>query len=172
MVILVNMDKRDYGITNNIKILVIDKDVNMLEICRDILENEGYIVQITSSINGFFARLSNESPEVLLLDLEMPEIDSLPLLHEIQQTAPNCCIIGMGVRELPETAIQQEEICDYLIKPFSIEQLKMSVYRCLKCLELMKQEEEFDTRMGKVKNYLRNVANNLEKSAFFISTKV
>jgi len=148
--------------TNSIKILVVDKDVNMLEICCDVLESKGYLVQTTSSIDGLIARLLNEPPEVLLLDLEMPGIDSLTFLHEIQQTAPDCCIVGMGVRESPtlaETAIQQEKICDYLIKPFSIEQLKMSVYRCLKCLKLMKQEEEFDTRVKKVGNYLRTVAN-------------
>jgi len=160
-----NETKRIPEMTNNIKILVVDKDANMLEICRDVLEREGYIVQTTSSIDGLIARLLSKPPEVLLLDLEMPEIDSSTLFHEIQQTAPDCCIIGMSVREshaLVE-AVRRQEICDYLIKPFSIEQLKVSVYRCLKRLKLMKRKEEFDTRVGKVRNYLCNVASNLEK---------
>ena len=109
---------------------------------------------------------------MLLLDFEMPGIDYLTFLNELRQTVPDCCIIGTGVRESPalaEIAIQQEEICDYLIKPFSIEQLKMGVYRSLKRLKLIKQEKEFSRRVENVGNYLYNVANNLTASTVFIS---
>ena len=167
--------KKSFEMTDNIKVLVVDKDENMLEICRDILEDEGYIVQTTSSINGFIASLLNkELPEILLLDLEMPGIDYLTFLHELRQVALNCCIIGIGVRESPtlaEIAIQQEEICDYLMKPYSIEQLQRSIYRCLKHLRLMKREEQFDARVEMAKNYLRSVANNLVQSTVFIYGK-
>ena len=153
-------------LTNNIRILVVDKDINLLEICHDVLEDEGYIVQTTSDIDELTLKLLREPPEVLLLDLEIPGIDSLAFFHMIQQIALDCGIIGMSVDELPssvEAVIQQKEIYDYLIKPFSTKQLKMGVCRCLRHLELVKREEEFDMRLGKVRNYLHNVADSLEK---------
>ena len=148
-----------------ITILVVDRDLNMLEVCRDVLEGEGCIIQTTSSVDGLIARLLNEPPEVLLLDLEMSKSDGLNFLHKIRQIAPYCCIIGMSVRESPvlAEAVVQQEICDHLVKPFSVEQLRMSVGRCLEHLKLVKREEELDTRVGKIRNYLHNAANDLEK---------
>jgi DNA-binding NtrC family response regulator len=161
-----NGSRKDSGLTNNVRILVVDKDINLLEICHDVLEEEGYIVQTTSNVDELIARLLKEPPEVLLLDLEIPGIDSLVLFHMIQQIALGCGIIGMSVGELPrsvEAVIQQQEVYDYLIKPFSTKQLKMGICRCLRQLELMKREEEFDMRVGKVRSYLHNVADSLEK---------
>lgn len=148
-----------------ITILVVDKDVNILEICRDILEDEGCIVESASAINGLMARLLSEPPEILLLDLEMPGIAGSTFLHEIQQIAPYCCIVGMSVREssaLAEAVVQQK-VHDHLVKPFSVEQLRTSVRRCLKLLKLVKREEKLDMRVGKIRGYLYNAANDLGK---------
>ena len=153
-------------IPDSIKILIVDRDANMLEVCRDVLERAGCIAQTTNSIDGLIAKLLDEPPELLLLDFDMPEIDSLTFLHEIQRSVPSCCIIGTSVCASPtlvEAAIQEKEICDYLTKPFSIEQLKMSIYRCMKRLKLVKREEEFGIRVRKVRDYLRDVVINLEK---------
>ncbi len=67
---------------NQAHILVVDDEPDIRELVRDILEDEGY--KVTVAENGQTARKSfaSHSPDLVLLDIWMPDVDGITLLKE------------------------------------------------------------------------------------------
>ena len=64
------------------KVLIVDDEVGIRELLREILEDEGYAVETAE--NGLQAneRLEAERPDVILLDIWMPDVDGITLLRQ------------------------------------------------------------------------------------------
>lgn len=118
------------------RILVIDDDQAVREILRDLLESEGYEVEVASDGLIAWERLVSrkESYDMLLLDLVMPRMDGIQLIRRLQH---------LGHGWLPPTiaisansdAIQKVEgmgIHHTLTKPFDLEKVLALVALCRK----------------------------------------
>jgi len=80
------MLKRHKMTNANFKILVIDIDTEVLSTIKAGLKAEGFIV-ITSTVSRQAIQLAiEEQPQLVLLDLLMPELDGIELLSHINQT--------------------------------------------------------------------------------------
>lgn len=68
------------------KILIVDDDPDIRDVLTIILEAQGY--QITVARNGIegFAKLSDEKPDLIILDLLMPKMDGFAVYKELQNT--------------------------------------------------------------------------------------
>ncbi|MCB8946014.1 MAG: response regulator [Ardenticatenaceae bacterium] len=66
------------------KVLVVDDEASLVELCRIILENAGYTVR--GAINGREAlkSIQEEMPDVVLLDVMMPGMDGIEVCREIR----------------------------------------------------------------------------------------
>ena len=118
------------------KILVIDDDKAINELIKINLELQGYeVIQAFNGVEGF-AKAKQEEPELLILDVMMPEVDGFTVAQRIRQYP-----------ELSETpilmltALSQIEnkvngfnigVDDYLTKPFEIDELIVRVRALLK----------------------------------------
>ncbi len=117
------------------KIIVIDDDVAILELIRINLELSGYDCKTASNPVVGFQMVKQEAPDLIILDIMMPEIDGYSLAHKIRQTdeikdTPIIMLTALG--ELDDKLKGfNSGVDDYLTKPFEIEELKARVLALL-----------------------------------------
>ena len=77
----------------NWKILLIDDEPDLLDLIKEILEQEGY--QIFCATNGADGILLNarENPDLIVLDLRMPEMDGIETLQHIRKTDDQVIVV-------------------------------------------------------------------------------
>ncbi len=102
----------------HIKVLVIDDDVETIELIRIILEPKSFEVYTTHSAKNGLEMAKDINPEVIVVDLLMPEMDGLTICHEIRQFSQTPILVLSAVNR-PGIISQALEVGadDYLNKP-------------------------------------------------------
>ena len=118
------------------KILVIDDDVSINELIKINLEIQGYkVISATDGIKGF-ALCKQELPDLVILDVMMPEVDGYTVAKYIREnsTTKEIPILMLTALGMLDDKIKGFDIGvdDYLVKPFEIEELKVRVRALLK----------------------------------------
>jgi DNA-binding NtrC family response regulator len=115
--------------TTGVSLLAVDDDPLSLDLARDSLGSLG--VRILTASTGADARtvLAAERPQIVLLDLMLPDANGLELLEEITQAAPGTDVILLTGHYTPESAVEaiRKGACDYLTKPVKIATLRARV---------------------------------------------
>jgi two-component system nitrogen regulation response regulator NtrX len=116
------------------RILVVDDEADIRELLRDILEEEGYAVEVAA--NGSEARnaCAAEAPDLVLLDIWMPDIDGISLLREWQQSqSMSAPVVMMSGHGTVDTAVEATRLgaVDYVEKPLSLAKLLRTVESAL-----------------------------------------
>lgn len=117
------------------QILVVDDEIGIRELLSEILVDEGHDVMLAESA-GVARRLrETQRPDLVLLDIWMPDTDGITLLKEWagtgQLTMPVVMMSGHGTIE---TAVEATRIgaLDYLEKPIALQRLLSTVKRALR----------------------------------------
>ena len=106
------------------KILVVDDDLNICELLKLYLENEGYTVFTANdgqeAVNTFQAK----SPDLVLLDIMLPKMDGWQVCREIRKTS-SAPIIMLTAKSAEIDKVVGLEIGadDYVTKPYSFREL-------------------------------------------------
>jgi two-component system sensor histidine kinase/response regulator len=113
------------------RVFVIDDDEVMLLSCRRILEKAGY--QVETFINGHagLRRLDEVRPQLLLVDLKMPEIDGFQVIDLVRRLDPAIVIAVLTGYATIANAIEAMKAgaYDFLPKPFTPDELRLLVNR-------------------------------------------
>lgn len=141
-------------------ILVVDDEPDIRNLVQEILIDEGYDVVVAE--NAAEARKSRRSrrPDLILLDIWMPDVDGITLLKEWQsEGVGNAPVIMMSGHGTVETAVEATRLgaYDFIEKPLSLAKLLLTVERALEAYKL--QRENVDMR-----EHLRPVVEPLGKS--------
>lgn len=114
-------------------ILVVDDEPAIRELIQDILQDEGYQVTIAEDGNTARARLSEQLPQLVLLDIWMPDIDGISLLREFKQQEPNLAVVMISGHGTIETAVEATRLgaSDFIEKPLSTAKLLRGVEAAL-----------------------------------------
>ena len=115
-------------------ILVVDDEADIRGLVKEILSEEGYEVEVAS--NGAEARSlrQRQQPDLILLDIWMPDVDGITLLREWSATAQDGCpVVMMSGHGTVETAVEATRLgaVDFVEKPLSIAKLLRTVERGL-----------------------------------------
>ncbi len=107
------------------RILVVDDD---LAVCRSIdraLRLEGYEVLTVSSGGEALEAVAQRSPDALVLDLQLPDIDGLQVCRRIRDAGDDTPILMLTARLAIDDRVQGLDAGadDYLVKPFALEEL-------------------------------------------------
>ncbi len=122
------------------KILVVDDEPAILDLCSEVLIGDGHEVSTAKNGEEAVQRL-DEGWDIVLTDLTMPgEIDGSELVWRARGVGNADVLIMTGYPAL-ETAVQaiKDGAYDYLIKPFSIDALSFAVKRCVVKRELSQE---------------------------------
>ena len=116
------------------KILVVDDEPDIRDLVSEILEDEGYEVSVAE--NGEAARqaFARQTPDLVLLDIWMPDIDGITLLKEWAAGAePACPVVIMSGHGTLETAVEATRLGahDFVQKPISLAKLLSIVSQAL-----------------------------------------
>lgn len=112
------------------KLLVVDDEPAVRESLRGILAQEGHQVSTAASGEEALASLSDDSFDLILLDLKMPGIDGLEVLQEAKRTAPDTVVILLTAYGTLDSAVGalRHGAHDYLLKPCSVGEIVASVH--------------------------------------------
>ena len=116
--------------------MVVDDEPAVVTIHHVMLEQQGFIVRQSYSGPELFASLEKEKPDLIILDVMMPEMDGLEAARRIRENPHTHAIPIIAVTALSSRKDKKkclESGCDdYLSKPFTASQLSSSITRLLK----------------------------------------
>lgn len=123
-------------------ILVVDDEPDIRTLVSEILEDEDY--SVATAENGAAARnaLRDRRPDLVLLDIWMPDIDGITLLKEwSEDDGLPCPVIMMSGHGTVETAVEATRYgaYDFLEKPLSLAKLLLTVERSLEANKLQRE---------------------------------
>ena len=115
-------------------ILISDDAAFMRMMIQDILTKNGYNV-VGEAENGKIAvdKYMELKPDLVLMDITMPEMDGIESLKEIRAKDPNACVImcsAMGQQAMVIEAIQSGAK-DFIVKPFQAERVLEAVKKVI-----------------------------------------
>ena len=123
-------------------ILVVDDEPDILALIRDILEDEGYEVDLARDADSARAARRNRRPDLVLLDIWMPDSDGISLLKEWSESdTGDTPVIMMSGHGTVETAVEATRLgaYDFLEKPLSTAKLLLTIRRALEAAELRRE---------------------------------
>jgi len=117
----------------NKTILVVDDEDDVRESVREVLRDEGYRVVDTADGTRVLELIRQERPELVLLDIWMPQVDGIGLLKEIKTQEPELNVVMVSGHGNIHTAVTATKFgaFDLLEKPVSLDGLLLTVQRAL-----------------------------------------
>jgi DNA-binding response OmpR family regulator len=114
-------------------VLVVDDDIRMLRMIRRMLELEGFQVLVASSGEAALKIFEKETPDIVLLDIMMPDMDGYTVCQHIREFS-QVPIIMVTARDDDKEKVEGLNIGadDYVTKPFSASELAARVRAVLR----------------------------------------
>ena len=115
-------------------ILVVDDEADIRGLLKEILSEEGYAVEVAANAAQARASRARQTPDLVLLDIWMPDVDGITLLREWSATAgDDCPVVMMSGHGTVETAMEATRLgaFDFVEKPLSLAKLLRTVERAL-----------------------------------------
>ena len=115
------------------RILIVDDQVPILQFLGRTMEEQGHDVTTATSLAEARERVPAVGPDLVLLDMLLPDGNGLDLLRELRREHPHMAVILMTAYGEIETAVEavRAGAHDFITKPFNLEQLLLSVERVL-----------------------------------------
>lgn len=119
----------------NKQILVVDDEIGIRELLSEILFDEGYQVHLAENAEQARAHRNEREPDLVLLDIWMPDTDGVTLLKEwVEQDLLTMPVVMMSGHGTIETAVEATRIgaVDFLEKPISLQKLLNTIEKAIK----------------------------------------
>lgn len=111
------------------EILVVDDEANIRRMVGRLLETEGHRVREAAHGAAALAAVAEEEPDVVLLDLAMPEMDGLTALRSLREGRPDLPVVMMSGRATLADAVQATKLgaFHFIEKPLNPEAVLLTV---------------------------------------------
>jgi putative PEP-CTERM system response regulator len=121
-------------------VLIVDDEVGTRESIKMILKND-YEVFLAKDAEEAFVQIKGHSPDVILLDIILPDIDGLKVLEKIKENDPEVVVIMITATKTVKTAVEAMKLgaYDYVTKPFDVDELRLIISRALSNQALEKE---------------------------------
>lgn len=145
-------------------VYIVEDDNNISEIESFALKNSGYITEVFETGKIFFKHLQNKKPDIVLLDIMLPDMDGLEILKKMKNTHDYkkipVIMVTAKTTEIDKVKGLDLGADDYISKPFGIMELISRVKALLR--RTLNLEEE------KVLSY-ESVVMDVEKRAVYVN---
>ena len=110
-------------------ILVIDDDVEMRDVLFDLLSLDGYEVLLAADGSSGIERYRNSLPELVITDLQMPNVNGIEVLEELKNEFPDTPIMVItGVSDMTMIEEAIEHAANRILKkPFEVDELLTAI---------------------------------------------
>ena len=126
------------------RILVIDDDENIRATIEEFLSLAGYRVEGAGGGREALDRLGTASYDLVISDLQMPDMDGLAVIGWIRETHPSLPVLVMTGHATVESSVQALRLgaYDYLLKPFRLDEVERTIENCLERRRLERRNLE------------------------------
>ncbi len=134
-------------------ILVVDDEVGARESLKMILKGS-YQVFLARNAEEAFRQIHDHVPDVILLDIILPDMDGLKILEKLKQSLPDQIVIMITATKTVKTAVEAMKLgaYDYITKPFDVDELRLIINRALSSKALKEENRrlwiEVDRNFG------------------------
>ncbi len=131
------------------RVLVVDDEQSMRNMLAIALQQEGY--EVVTAEDGEAARREIEarSVDLIVSDIRMPGLDGIEVLRFAREHTPGTEVILVTAYASTASAVEALRLgaYDYIIKPFDIDELKLTVQRALEVKELRKENVDLKLQL-------------------------
>jgi two-component system, NtrC family, nitrogen regulation response regulator NtrX len=130
-------------------ILVVDDEEAIVSSLSSILQDEGYEVSVAKSGAEALKTYMADPPDLMLLDIWMPDMDGLETLRRIREFVPTAQVMVMSGHGSIETAVKAIKLgaYDYIEKPLSLENVTLRVKHALEQYRLEEENRSLRTKV-------------------------
>jgi len=112
------------------KILIVDDDQNILRLYKEELEEEGYNIVIASNGQEAIELFEKENPDIVTLDIQLPDIDGIKLLRQMKEKRPRMPIIMSTAFDYRDDfSVWASEA--YIVKSADLSELKATIKKLI-----------------------------------------
>jgi two-component system, NtrC family, response regulator AtoC len=131
-------------------LLVVDDEAGVRQSLQMIF-NKTFRVLEAVSADEAIQKVTDETPDVVLLDIVMPGADGLAVLKQMRTLHPECQIIMLTGLNTARTAFTAKGTgaFDYVTKPFDVEELRMRVEHAVEKVQLSRELERLKEEVGR-----------------------
>ena len=139
------------------KILVVDDDKNICDLLRMYLEKEGYAVVMAHTGLDAVNMFNVENPDLVLLDIMLPQLDGWQVCREIRKTSEKPIIMLTAKDEVFDKVLGLElGADDYVTKPFDTKELVARIKAVLRRTSQVKETDVKEVKYDKLSINLSN----------------
>lgn len=139
------------------KILIVDDDKNICELLRMYLEKEGYAVVMAYNGVDAVSKFGNENPDLILLDIMLPQLDGWQVCREIRKISEVPIIMLTAKDEVFDKVLGLElGADDYVTKPFDTKEIVARIKAVLRRTQPVKAGEMKEVHYDKLSINLSN----------------
>jgi len=135
------------------KILIVDDEVGIRELLSEILRDEGYDILLAENAGAARAMRNAGRPDLVLLDIWMPDTDGITLLKEWAANGQlNMPVVMMSGHATIDTAVEATKLgaVDFLEKPIALAKLLATVTKAIKKIDVARRAPSFElSALGK-----------------------
>lgn len=142
------------------KILVVDDDLNICELLKLYLENDGYTVFIANDGQEAVNTFLGKTPDLVLLDIMLPKMDGWQVCREIRKTSSAPIIMLTAKGETFDKVLGLElGADDYVVKPFDAKEVMARVKAVLRRTKGETENKESEKKVVIYDNLEINITN-------------
>jgi len=118
-------------------VLIVDDEIGVRESLKIILSND-YDLFLAKNAEEAFSQIKEHTPDVILLDIILPDLDGIKVLERIKQDDPNIIVVMVTATINEKTALAAKKLgaYSYVTKPFDIDELRLIITRSLSAKDL------------------------------------
>ena len=150
-------------------IMIVDDETKIRHLLKTLLVKKGYDVVESPDAETALAMLDETLPDLLIVDMMMPKMDGMQLIHEVKQRDPCLAVIMLTAQGDVTTAVaaMQRGACDFVAKPFEVEDLYGAVEKSLSDRSLRREviqlHEEQRSKFGKLGSMLIGASDEMKR---------
>ncbi|HEY3496172.1 MAG TPA: sigma-54 dependent transcriptional regulator [Polyangiaceae bacterium] len=132
------------------RMLVVEDDASSARLLEAFFSEEGFTVGVARNGKVGLEHAARDRPDIVLLDLNLPELDGMEVLARLQKSQPGLPVLMLTANTDVKTAVRAVQLgaYDYLTKPLDLEEIQVVVLRALETRALRQEVEELRRQVG------------------------
>ncbi len=151
------------------KILIIDDEQSIRDIFSLLLEEKGYLVETAETGRDGLSQARKFLPDVILLDMNLPDTTGIEVLSKIKKSLPQTEIIIITAFGTIKNAIEATKMgaYDYLEKPVDNDELLLLISRALEVKRLLREVEELKSELSERYRFSNIIGTSSKMNSIF-----
>jgi two-component system response regulator AtoC len=132
-------------------VLIVDDDASIRSLLADLLKENGYQTRDAKTAAMAVTAIAKQRPDLVMMDVKLPDQDGLDLLRQIKREHPELDIIVMTAFGGSSSAIKAMEhgAYDYVTKPFEVDDLLLTLRRVFEHHDMASEVSALRLELGK-----------------------